>query len=174
MPDYVYFPYFGDAVRVIRELRGLTQDEVGGMMGVGKQQAGKYEKNSARPSLDSLGALLEQTGITLIEFATLMQFLEHLGEGKGWGGLQYDLWSVADSEVREPGEVEWVTRILYLTDRGRLLALDDPTLNRFLTTSLAAQKPRKELLLTLKAPVPTAPREPRPPRRRKAKKRPKS
>ena len=161
------FPYFGTALQVIRRVSGLSRGEVGALMGVGSKQVGKYENDLARPTFDALGDFFEGVGLTLTDFSRLMDYIEHMARGGGRGGFQYGLWSGTDSDVQEPQEVEWVTSVLYCTDRRKLVAIDDPDINRLLDSSLAARKPRQEVLLALKIPIHLHPPERRPKRGRR-------
>lgn len=161
------FPYLGIALQVVRRLSGLTRREVGALMGVGAQQVGKYENDTVHPSFEALGDLLEGVGLSLTDFSRLMDYIEHMARGGGRGGFQYDLWPGTDSDVQERREVEWVTSVFYYTDRRRLVAIDDPDINRLLDSSLAARKPRQEVLFTLKIPIHPLPRERRPKRGRR-------
>lgn len=151
MAAFEHFPYFGPAVRLVRDLRGLTQEALANRLDIKPVTVGKYENNLSRPSLEDLGRLLEALGITLEGLGALMRVLEEVATGAWPGGFQYELWPGGDSEIREPGDRDWVARILCLTDRGKLVAVDDVRLNQWLNSSLETLNPKREVVLTLKA-----------------------
>lgn len=162
MAEFKHLPGFGAAVMVLRNLCGLTQADAGKLMGVGHQQVGKYEKGKVSPTVEALGGLLQDVGIPFTEFANLTEAIGQVVTRLESGDLQYPLWREIELEIREPGTIEGVTSVLCFTDRGKLLAIDDPDINEDLTRALDRPGLHKEVLLTFKPPRRSPPPKPRP------------
>src|SRR5690242_14046503 len=54
----------GERLRVIREQRGYTQDELAELLDVGQQQIHRWEANKSDPSTDSIAGLAKILGVT--------------------------------------------------------------------------------------------------------------
>ena len=56
------FKHVGLALRVLRELKGISQAKLARQAGVGKSQLSKYESGKDLPKFDSLGKVLSALG----------------------------------------------------------------------------------------------------------------
>jgi transcriptional regulator with XRE-family HTH domain len=140
------FDYFGETIRAIRELRELSQEELGDRIERSGQQVGKWEANLARPDLDEWGLLLERTQVSLVDFVELMLKLTEIAERPRATEVQFELFRPAESEVREAATVE---RVFFTTDRGELVQLEDPQAVRVLTELVAYPQARRRTILSL-------------------------
>jgi transcriptional regulator with XRE-family HTH domain len=77
-PDVVYTRHFGTKLRELRELRGLTQGELGGQVGVTRQYISDLECGRlTNPTLQVLLGIMDSLDLNSIE-----QLLSGLSE---WG-----------------------------------------------------------------------------------------
>lgn len=56
---------FGDRASAIRKARGLSQDEVGKLIGQRGAVVGRYERSEVRPSIEMATALAQALGVSL-------------------------------------------------------------------------------------------------------------
>jgi transcriptional regulator with XRE-family HTH domain len=66
------FRHVGLVVRLLRELKGISQAELARQAGLGKSQLSKYEAGRELPKLDSLEKLLVNLGIGVEVFAQVL------------------------------------------------------------------------------------------------------
>jgi transcriptional regulator with XRE-family HTH domain len=143
---------FGLAFQVVRELQNMSQEQVGELMGLRKQQVGRYENNKQIPPMEKLVAFLKKVELAPSQFFFLVEVLERLARQVKEGAAQIPLWEgipQAPEEVRELDSAARVVRVLYVTDRGDLCLLDDPGINDSLTNSLRLHRPKPEAVLSL-------------------------
>lgn len=65
-----YGKIFAQNVRRIRIESGLSQDELGAQSGLTRNYIGNVERQENSPSLDSMGAIADALGVSLIELLT--------------------------------------------------------------------------------------------------------
>jgi transcriptional regulator with XRE-family HTH domain len=66
------FEFLGEALLVLRKIRGLTQKEAAKRARMGPGQLGRYEKNKVRLRVDQLDRILAAYGATLFDLATTL------------------------------------------------------------------------------------------------------
>lgn len=71
------------ALRVLREMKGLSQAAAARAAGIGKSQLSKYEKGKELPKLDSLGKLLTALEVEPVALFYLTRFFNQLEQGRG-------------------------------------------------------------------------------------------
>ena len=59
---------YGDMIRQCRKERGLSQEELGSLVSVGKNAVGAWEAGRSRPDLSSVPVICEALGISIPEF----------------------------------------------------------------------------------------------------------
>jgi transcriptional regulator with XRE-family HTH domain len=159
MPPSTSMPCFGHAFQIVRRLGRMTQEQVGQLMEVERQQIGRYEGGDQRPPLEKLFTFLETLRIAPSQFFSLMETLEQLARQVEDSASQISLWEgipEALGEVRETDATDRVVQVLYVTDRGDLCLLDDPQVNDSLTDSLRRHRPKREAVLSLHPSSPAA------------------
>lgn len=86
----------GERIRIIRRQRGLTQTELGNIVGLTFQQIQKYERGTNRVSAGRLGMLAGALGVTV------NAFFETGGIGADGSEKNDDLIALVDSFERMP------------------------------------------------------------------------
>lgn len=81
-PGLEMFENFGLALRISRELGGLSQAELARRARMGKSQVCKYEKGSQLPRLPCLARLLRELKTTPYAFFYTLRFLDELEAGR--------------------------------------------------------------------------------------------
>lgn len=138
--------YFPQALQALRSVRGLTQAELGRRAGIGKGQIGRYERGEATPDFKGFERLARALGTTTPDFMRLAQALQVIAEAGAEGERQLDLFPGHPSQV---AETDTVVKVLYLTDSGILVQVDDPAFNHSLTETLATTSPERKVILSL-------------------------
>ncbi len=64
---------YGDMIRQCRKERGLSQEELGSLVSVGKNAVGAWEAGRSRPDLSSVPVICEALGISVPEFFGLQE-----------------------------------------------------------------------------------------------------
>ncbi len=70
------FANLGPALRVARELRGMSQAEVARQAGIGKSQLSKYEQGKELPKLESLERVLAILNLGSLDFFYALHLLD--------------------------------------------------------------------------------------------------
>lgn len=70
------FEHVGLALKMVREMAGLSQTEAARRAGIGKSQLSKYERGQSLPTLASLGKILEVVKADALFFFYLSHILE--------------------------------------------------------------------------------------------------
>lgn len=99
----------------LRKERGISQEELAGVVGVSRQAVQKWESGVSRPDMDNLTALSDYFGVSL---DYLIRGIESSGAGPQTGGTSHpggDAWGDHDEDPRRFPEAEpWED-----TPRGR-------------------------------------------------------
>jgi transcriptional regulator with XRE-family HTH domain len=70
------FANLGPALRLARELRGMSQAEVARQAGIGKSQLSKYEQGKEQPKLESLERVLAVLNLGSLDFFYALHLLD--------------------------------------------------------------------------------------------------
>jgi len=100
----------GLALRILRELAGLSQADLARKAGIGKSQLSKYENGKEHPKFESLGRILSVLAVRPVIFFYTADLLERLARH------EMPLESLIDSEAGEliaPSEREAYSRIIF-------------------------------------------------------------
>ena len=71
------FNRIGNALELIRQLRGMNQVSLARAAGVGKSQLSKYVNGKEQPKLESLEKLLAVLRVSPMTFFSVVAFLDH-------------------------------------------------------------------------------------------------
>lgn len=66
------FEFVGEALVLMRRIKGLSQSEVARRAKMRSSQLSRYEKGETLPKLNQLDRLLQAHGATLLDFATIL------------------------------------------------------------------------------------------------------
>lgn len=93
---------FGDRLKIARQNRGLTQQQVGDAIGIAKSTVTGYEKGSSEPSIEKLQKLMD---LLKVDANYLLQDdIELLSSG---------------NQVLSPDEIQLLSSYRKLNDKGR-------------------------------------------------------
>ena len=74
------FVRVGETIARLRRARGMSQDELAGILYVTRQALSKWERGAAAPSIDSLAALSELFGVSFEELLCINEKLPYIDE----------------------------------------------------------------------------------------------
>ena len=107
---------FGNFLYELRLRRGLTQYQLGALVGVSYQAVSKWENGSSKPQIDILCKLSEILGISVDELLTCKYHSSEKKDIKGVFAMKKQLWSKAFDAMRErygnPAPIEIMNRLL--------------------------------------------------------------
>ncbi len=92
---------FGNFLYELRLRRGLTQYQLGALVGVSYQAVSKWENGSSKPQIDILCKLSEILGISVDELLTCKYHSSEKKDIKGVFAMKKQLWSKAFDAMRE-------------------------------------------------------------------------
>lgn len=107
------FDRIGNALELIRQLRGMNQVSLARAAGVGKSQLSKYVNGKEKPKLESLEKLLAVLQVSPLTFFSVVEFLDQqaarldnpgeplLGNTPGAGLLSEPLQDAFEKVVRD-------------------------------------------------------------------------
>jgi transcriptional regulator with XRE-family HTH domain len=73
-----HFRHLGLAIKVLRELKGISQAQLARTAGMGKSQISKYESGKELPKLDSLDKILLSLDATPFSLLLVVNFLDRM------------------------------------------------------------------------------------------------
>ena len=76
------FRHLGLAIKILRELKNISQAQLAGMAGMGKSQLSKYESGKELPKLDSLDKILVALSATPFSLLLVVNFLDRMRSGR--------------------------------------------------------------------------------------------
>ena len=107
---------FGNFLYELRLRRGLTQYQLGALVGVSYQAVSKWENGSSKPQTDILCKLSEILGISVDELLTCKYHSFDKKDTKGVFAMKKELWNKAFEAMRKrygnPAPIEIMNRLL--------------------------------------------------------------
>ena len=107
---------FGNFLHELRSRRGLTQYQLGALVGVSDKAVSKWENGSAKPQSNILYKLSEVLGISVDELLTCKYHSFEKKDAKGVFAMKKQLWNKAFDVMRErygnPAPIEIMNRLL--------------------------------------------------------------
>ena len=91
---------FGNFLHELRERRGLSQYQLGMLVGVSDKAVSKWENGSAKPQIKTLYKLSEVLGITVDELLACKYHSVKNGNEKGVFAMKNKLWKDAHQKLR--------------------------------------------------------------------------
>ena len=91
---------FGNFLHELRERRGLSQYQLGMLVGVSDKAVSKWENGSAKPQIKTLYKLSEVLGITVDELLACKYHSAKNGNEKGVFAMKNKLWKDAHQKLR--------------------------------------------------------------------------
>ena len=112
MKDYS----FGNFLHELRSRRGLTQYQLGALVGVSDKAVSKWENGSSKPQSNILYKLSEVLGISVDELLTCKYHSSEKKDTKGVFAMKKQLWNKSFDAMRErygnPAPIEITNRLL--------------------------------------------------------------
>ena len=107
---------FGNFLHELRSRRGLTQYQLGALVGVSDKAVSKWENGSSKPQSNILYKLSEVLGISVDELLTCKYHSSEKKDIKGVFAMKKQLWNKAFDAMRErygtPAPIEIMNRLL--------------------------------------------------------------
>ena len=107
---------FGNFLHELRTRRGLTQYQLGALVGVSDKAVSKWENGSSKPQSNILYKLSEVLGISVDELLTCKYHSSEKKDIKGVFAMKKQLWNKAFDAMRErygnPAPIEIMNRLL--------------------------------------------------------------
>ncbi len=107
---------FGNFLHELRVRRGLTQYQLGALVGVSDKAVSKWESGSSKPQSNILYKLSEVLGISVDELLTCKYHSFEKKDSKGVFAMKKQLWNKAFDTMRErygnPAPIEIMNRLL--------------------------------------------------------------
>lgn len=94
MKDYS----FGNFICALRVRRGLSQFQLGTLVGVSNKAVSKWENGASKPQISTCRKLAEVLGVTLDELLSC-KYLSSASAGKEVFAMSYDLWEQAHKRL---------------------------------------------------------------------------
>ena len=106
---------FGNFLHELRTRRGLTQYQLGALVGVSDKAVSKWENGSSKPQSNILYKLSEVLGISVDELLTCKYHSSEKKDIKGVFAMKKQLWNKAFDAMRErygnPAPIEIMNRL---------------------------------------------------------------
>ena len=107
---------FGNFLHELRSRRGLTQYQLGTLVGVSDKAVSKWENGSSKPQSNILYKLSEVLGISVDELLTCKYHSSEKKDTKGVFAMKKQLWNKSFDAMRErygnPAPLEIMNRLL--------------------------------------------------------------
>ena len=117
---------FGNFLHELRTRRGLTQYQLGALVGVSDKAVSKWENGFSKPQIHLLYQLSEVLGISVDELLTCKYHSSERKDTKGVFAMKHQLWNKAFDAMREryghPAPIEITNRLL--TEQTELQGTD--------------------------------------------------
>ena len=107
------FGNLGRTLRLLRELRDLSQGQVAREAGIGKSQLSKYENGRELPKLESLAKVLKVLRIGPYEFFYTMHLLDRRAADLAAAAARGDAYPTAEGPSGEIRDQELLLRSLH-------------------------------------------------------------
>ena len=101
MEDFMRDYSFGNFLSELRLQRGLTQYQLGALVGVSDKAVSKWENGTAKPQSRLLFRLSEVLGISVDELLSCKYHTPNQGGIKGVFAMKNQIWSKALTNLRE-------------------------------------------------------------------------
>ena len=107
---------FGNFLHELRSRRGLTQYQLGALVGVSDKAVSKWENGSSKPQSSILYKLSDVLGVSVDELLTCKYHSSEKKDTKGVFAMKKQLWNKAFDAMRErygnPAPIEIMNRLL--------------------------------------------------------------
>ncbi len=140
---------FGNFLHELRTRRGLTQYQLGALVGVSDKAVSKWENGSSKPQSSLLYKLSEVLGISVDELLSCKYYFPEKKDVKGVFAMKKELWKKAFDAMHErygnPAPIEIMNRIL--TEQAEMQHTDMIVYFDLLSTLAREAKKRNEHIL---------------------------